>query len=90
MVTGEDEQKGIDVLKNVYFSMENLRSAHPQEFIFMNKMRSPAKKLQGKYRFQVLARLKSNKLLEEIYAVAAAHTTAETLVYIEENPNNLS
>lgn len=90
MVTGEDEQKGIDVLKNVYFSMENLRGAHPQEFIFMNKMRSPAKKLQGKYRFQVLARLKSNKLLEEIYAVAAAHTTAETLVYIEENPNNLS
>ena len=90
MLTGEDEQKGIDVLKNVYFSMENLRSAHPQEFIFMNKMRSPAKKLQGKYRFQVLARLKSNKLLEEIYAVAAAHTTAETLVYIEENPNNLS
>ena len=74
----------------MYFGCEALRGKFPQEFIFLNKMHSPIKKIQGKVRYQVLMRLESDRLLPEIYDLAVKYTTAKALVYVEENPVNLS
>lgn len=90
MVTGEDEKKTVAALKDVYFAVENLRGENPDEFIFLNKMHSPVKRIQGKHRYQVLMRLKTKKLLERIYEIAVSSSTADVLVYVEENPANLS
>lgn len=90
MVTGEDDKKALDTLKDVYFDIEALKNSNPKEFIFLNKMHSPVKKIQGKHRYQVLMRLKSYALLQKIYAVSVSRTTSDVLVYVEENPTNLS
>lgn len=90
MVTGTEDKTALETLKNVYFAVDGLRKKYPEEFIFFNKMHSPIKKIQGKVRYQVLMRLKSKKLLAQIYGFAAEYTTASTLVYVEENPVNLS
>ena len=65
MVTGEDDKKALDALKGVYFDIEELKKTNPKEFIFLNKMHSPVKKIQGKHRYQVLMRLKSYALLQK-------------------------
>ena len=70
MITCGDNDKAIAVLKEVYFACEELRKNFPDEFIFLNKMHSPVKKIQGKFRYQVLMRLKSKSLLEKIYDIA--------------------
>ncbi len=90
MVTGEDDKKALEVLKEVYFKIEELRNNSPKQFIFLNKMHSPVKKIQGKYRYQVLMRLKDDALLQSIYEIAVSSTTPHVLVYVEENPANLS
>ena len=90
MVTGEDEKKSLETLKEVYFEIEELRKSDPNQFIFLNKMHSPVKKIQGKHRYQVLMRLKDTSLLQKIYEISVAHTTPSVLVYVEENPTNLS
>lgn len=90
MITGEDDADALDALKRIYFGMEALRLQHKSEFIFLNKMRSPVKKIMGKMRYQVLMRLETRKLLPQIYELAVQSTTAKTLVYVEENPSNLS
>ena len=90
MVTSEDGEAALETLKNVYFSIERLRQDNPEEFIFFNKMHSPIKKIQGKLRYQVLMRLKGGALLGDIYDIAVKNTTSSTLVYVEENPVNLS
>ena len=90
MVTAEDDALALETLKQVYFATEELKKSHPDEFIFMNRMHSPIKKIQGKYRYQVLMRLKTDRLLNRIYDIAVKFTTADCLVYIEENPANLS
>lgn len=90
MVTSEDDGKALDALKTVYLSLEEMRRATPDEFIFLNRMHSPVKRIQGKHRYQALMRLKSDKLLGEIYASAVKCCTADCLVYVEENPSNLS
>lgn len=90
MVTSENDALALETLKNVYFAIEELRKSNPDEFIFLNKMHSPVKKIQGKMRYQTLMRLKSDALLEKIYSIAVSASSANCLVYVEENPANLS
>ena len=90
MVTSDRDESALEALKGVYFGAEELRQQHPREFIFLNKMHSPIKKIQGRVRYQVLMRLESALLLPGIYDLAVKYTSAEALVYVEENPVNLS
>ena len=90
MVTGGEDDKTLETLKNVYFALTELYEANKSEFLFFNKMKSPIKRLQNKFRYQVLMRIKNNSLLPEIYERALKFTTRDTLVYVEENPANLS
>jgi primosomal protein N' (replication factor Y) len=90
MVVGEEDRAALDKLKEVYFAVLELQKAHGEQFIFFNKMHSPIKKIQGKVRYQVLMRLKTDMLLPEIYNIAAECSNNKVLVYVEENPENLS
>lgn len=90
MVVADRDDKALEALKNVFFAIEEIRKADPQEFIFFNKMHSPIKKIQNKVRYQVLARMKSEKYLAQIYDVAVKNSSDAALVYVEENPANLS
>jgi primosomal protein N' (replication factor Y) len=90
MVTADDDKDALESLKIAYLAVEELRNNCPQEFIFLNKMHSPIKKIQGKVRYQVLMRLRTHSLIERIYEIAARSTTSKALAYVEENPSNLS
>ena len=56
----------------------------------INKMRSPVKKIQNKYRYQVLMRLSDTSILPKIYDACTQARTRDVLVSVEENPTNLS
>jgi len=90
MVTAETDEDALEALKGVYFALEELRRADPKEFIFFNKMHSPIKRIQNRVRYQVLARMRTDKYLGQIYDTAAKYSTDKALVYVEENPVNLS
>ncbi len=90
MVVAERDDEAIEALREAYTAVEKLRAASPQEFIFLNKMHSPIKKIQGKVRYQVLMRLRTKALLSDIYDIAVAASKPSVLVYVEENPANLS
>ena len=90
LVTGEDDKKTVDALKDVYFALETLYTQNPEAFLFFNKMRAPIKRIQNKYRYQVLMRLSDASVLPEIYAACAEARTRDVLVSVEENPANLS
>lgn len=90
MVVADEDGQALEALKNVYFAMEEIRLADPKEFIFFNKMHSPVKKIQNKVRYQVLARMRSDKYLKDIYDIAVKYSTDNALVYVEENPVNMS
>lgn len=90
MVTAENDADALEALKGVYFALEDLRRSDPKEFIFFNKMHSPIKRIQNRVRYQVLARMRTDKYLGQIYDAAAKFSTDKALVYVEENPVNLS
>ena len=90
LVTGEDDQKTIEALREVYFALEKLYTDNPDKFLFFNKMRAPIKRIQNKHRYQVLMRLSDTSVLPEIYAACAQARNRDALVSVEENPTNLS
>lgn len=90
MVVAQQDETALEALKKAYIAAEELKKLYPQEFIFLNKMHSPIKKIQGRVRYQVLMRLRTNTLLPKVYDIAAEASSSDALVYVEENPANLS
>lgn len=90
LVTGEDDQKTLEVLRETFFGLKAIYERNAEKFLFFDKMRSPIKKIQNKYRYQVLMRLSDPSVLPQIYDVCAESRTRDVLVSVEENPTNLS
>ncbi|MBO5411826.1 MAG: primosomal protein N' [Clostridia bacterium] len=90
LVSGEDDTKCIEALRNAYVGLEKVYTKNPEKFLFFNKMRAPIKRIQNKFRYQILMRLADTSILPEIYGICAEARTRDTLVSVEENPSNLS
>ena len=90
LVTGEEDKKCIETLKTAYFALEALYLKNPDKFLSFAKMKAPIKRIQNKFRYQVLMRLADPSILPQIYEICAAARTRDTLVSVEENPTNLS
>ena len=90
LVTGEDDKKCLEALREVYVGLEKLYTDNMDKFLFFNKMRAPIKRIQNKYRYQVLMRLSDTSVLPKIYDICAEARTRDALVSVEENPTNLS
>lgn len=90
MVTGAEEKEALSALKEVYEKLQIIYSAESDKFLFFQKMHAPIKRIQNKFRYQILMRLTDGKPLKEIYSVCAEIKYKNALVYVEENPSNLS
>ncbi|MBQ2769358.1 MAG: primosomal protein N' [Clostridia bacterium] len=90
LISGEDDKKTLEGLRGVFFGLKELYDKNEEKFLFFDKMRSPIKRIQNKYRYQVLMRLNDGALLPQIYEICAAERTRDVLISVEENPANLS
>ena len=90
LVSGEDEKKALETLKTVYFALEKLYLENTEKFLFFNKMHAPIKRIENKFRYQVLMRLSDSSILPQIYEICQQAKDRSTLVSVEENPSNMS
>ncbi len=89
MITGSDDKEAVAVLKDVYERLQEVYTNNEDKFLFFHKMHAPIKYIKNNYRYQVLMRLIDTSVLKEIYRATAAGGK-NTVVYVEENPANLS
>ena len=90
LVSGEDKKATLEAFKNAYFALEEVYGRYREDFLFFDKMAAPIKRIENKYRYQVLMRLAKTDALPEIYAACAEYGGKGVLVSVEENPANLS
>jgi primosomal protein N' len=92
MVEGESEEKVIETLKNVFLGAKAIYDKYHKSFIYFDKMKSPVKRINNKYRYQVLARIIDNYdiIEDEFYNLANSETSKKVLCYLEVNPSNIS
>lgn len=90
MVSGGDEKETLAALREVYDGLNEIYRNHSESFLIFSKMHAPIKYIKNSFRYQVLMRLTDSSVLKEIYAACAEIKPKNVLIYVEENPANLS
>lgn len=92
MVEGDNDEKCLSALKEVYFKAKEIYDLSYGDFAYFNKMRSPVKRIKNKYRYQVLMRIVNNreKIEQKIYGAADEVSVKGVSCYVEINPGSMS
>lgn len=91
LFTHTDENVVKDELKVCYNKLIKVREKYFEDIIYMDAMKSPLKRLQNKYRYQVIVRFKLDKaeeIEEELFN--ATKGSLKSSVFFEVNPQNMS
>ena len=80
-----------ELLKICYTEIEKLKGEYGDEILYLDAMKSPIKRLQDKYRYQIMMRMKLAYADEiEKRAFEIVDKASKTSVFFEVNPQNLS
>lgn len=92
LVSSEDDGVAYEVARECYQDVRKLHAERPEVFIYLGAMRSPVNRVQGKFRYQVLARLvpDSREYVEKIYEICKERRRKNVTSFVEINPSNLS
>lgn len=92
LVSGEKEEDALSATKSIYEELSALRTNYKERFLFFGCMKAPLKKLQNKFRYQVLMRITpdNDDIKDKIYSVTSKYDTRAISAYMEINPNNLT
>ena len=92
LVTNETEEKSLNCTKKIYDCLKDLKAEYLKEFVYMQAMKSPINKIQNKYRYQIVLRIKrqfESEILGKIYQIADNNKQGNS-VFVEINPQNMS
>lgn len=94
LISCEDEQTALDATRVAMEKIRVLSRAHPDGFIYLNAMRAPKKRIQTKYRMQILMRIKPQRddIRSAVYEAAdcVINDFPQVTCFTEINPNDLS
>lgn len=91
LFTHQDENVVKDELKVCYNKLLKVKEKYKDEIIYMDVMKSPLKRLQNKFRYQVIVRCKLEKadqIEEEL--LEQTKDAVKSSVFFEVNPQNMS
>lgn len=91
LFTHTDENIVKDELKVCYNKMLKVKEKYLDDIIYIDAMKSPLKRLQNKYRYQVIVRCKLDKadnIERELFA--CVDDVVKSSVFFETNPQNMS
>lgn len=92
LVQSENDDLALNTVKELYEELGAVKKSHEDCFKFFGCMRAPLKKLQGKYRYQILMRIDngSDDIKDGISKSVNAKNKGKINAYMEINPNNLT
>ncbi len=94
MFTSEDEAKARECAKNVYKECKIYEEKNQSEFIYLGAMKSPITRIQKKFRYQIIMRLKltpnTDRITEDIYEIMDKGRANGVSVFAELNPANMN
>ncbi len=90
LISATDEDHALAVTRSVYEELSVIYQQNKDKFRFFGCMKAPLKRLQNKYRLQVLARIDDDKIIDEFARISNKYDDRIVSVYLEINPNNLT
>lgn len=91
LISCENEENALNATKAIYEELKLIYETRHNDFRFFGCMKAPLKRLQNKYRFQVLMRITANQkdLLDKIFYTVDKYRSKQVFVSLEINSNNL-
>lgn len=89
LISSEDETKAIEVTKKIYAATLQIKEKYGNMVAFLQAMNSPVKRIQKKYRYQILARVKNHENVIAEFYKASNIIEKNVSIFVELNPNNL-
>lgn len=92
LISSEDEEKVLVTTKTIYEEIGLTVKVQKEKFKFFGCMKAPLKRLQNKYRYQVLMRIESNNkaLIDLLFYTVDKYNNHGVNVSFEVNSNNLT
>lgn len=92
LVSSESEELASTVLKGIFDEISKLTKQNRGAFAYFAAMKSPVKRIQNKYRVQILMRITESfdKIIKSVYNIVDKHSVQKASTFVEINPNNLS
>ncbi len=92
LISGEDQDKTLLTTKAVHQAISQIHIKSKDKFRFFGCMKAPIKRIQNKYRYQILMRIEcdNTKLLKEVFKAMDDNKTRGVNLSFEINPNNLT
>ena len=91
--SSENENLCREQIRLINQDLISLHDEFGSDIIFCEAMKSPVKKMQKKYRYQILMRVltkSSAKILKKVYNIVNLHIVKNCTCFVEVNPQNLS
>lgn len=91
LFTSEDMDACINAVNTQFEQIRELASENKEGFIFLQKMRSPVKRMEGKFRLQILMRITNeycDGIMQSIYKISDMHDK-NVSVFVETNPQSM-
>lgn len=93
LITSETENLAVETTKTLFEKIKLIKQSLPQDFIYLGAMKSPVKRIERKYRYQILFRLKpngANDVMSKIFDLVNQEKDGKVNIFVEINPQNLS
>lgn len=89
LVSSASDERAKEITKKIYDQCLQIKQNNPKSVIFLQAMPAPVKKIQTKYRYQILTRyLPSDTITAEFYS-ASDLIEKDVSIFVETNPNSL-
>lgn len=92
LVLSDTEGDAFDYVKRVLSAARKIQNEYPNDISRLQGMRSPISRMENKFRFQVILRVKPDhqqEICTRLYQVAMQYKTPKISVFFEQNPQNM-
>ena len=93
LTASESEDRALSITKEMVGKVRDYQREHPDRFRSVSAMKSPVKKIENKYRYQILMRLtraEETDTLLHVYEIVNAQDKKNATVFVEINPQNMN
>ncbi|MDR2091336.1 MAG: primosomal protein N' [Clostridiales bacterium] len=97
LVTGDADEPAMKTVRKIYNAIKEFSRSGEAEsgsFVYLAAMRSPVARIQNRFRYQILMRIKNDgnadRIISEIYRLSDGGHEKDTVVFTEINPQSLT
>lgn len=89
LISSVSDNRAKEVTKRLFDQCQELKSKYGKQIVFLSAMPSPVKRIQTKYRYQILTRFTPNDEITSDFYKISDIIEKDVSIFVETNPNNL-